>query len=385
MMYLDALTELVPWFYALDHTNYARWIPVHLRDMTELNEMHPDIFTEFKNGHFTAQKTKRSFSAIPIDQAHEQNNACVKGDGGAVGLTENPSALRRWMIAGPEVARVIQEFENSCVQRSRKVDTRHHDQTASVQTSFGRDVRSLLAVMEEFGNPFEEESQDLLVLDTKEIAHPDVVKTVHTVKSIGQDQFDVFAKECLVDRTKPLNDTIYRNKLSLFSTPVSKTSKGKKQIDSLKCDVELFSRLYISCQTRDGNLDEFFRHENQACPPSLSTAGKLHLGTKSDMLVCLEGLSETQFIAPTATNVVIDGAALVQMLKPGASKTFEEYAHQVFIPYILGQLHTVSRLDLVWDRYLTDSLKSTARAKRGKGIRRCVIASAPIPGNWHSF
>jgi len=29
--YLDALTEMTPWFYALDHTNYARWIPVHLR------------------------------------------------------------------------------------------------------------------------------------------------------------------------------------------------------------------------------------------------------------------------------------------------------------------------------------------------------------------
>ena len=47
----------------------------------------------------------------------------------------------------------------------------------------------------------------------------------------------------------------------------------------------------------------------------------------------------------TATNVVIDGAALVQMLKPGASKTFDDYAHQVFIPYILRQLHTASRLD----------------------------------------
>ena len=44
-MYLDALTELVPWFFALDHTNYARWIPVHLRDMAELANKHPDVFT----------------------------------------------------------------------------------------------------------------------------------------------------------------------------------------------------------------------------------------------------------------------------------------------------------------------------------------------------
>ena len=53
------------------------------------------------------------FSAIAIDQVHEQNNAIVKGDEGAVGLTENPAALRRWMISGLEAARLITEFEAS--------------------------------------------------------------------------------------------------------------------------------------------------------------------------------------------------------------------------------------------------------------------------------
>ena len=41
----------------------------------------------------------------------------VKGDGDAVGLTDNPNALRRWMFAGPEVARVIGEFEASFCKR----------------------------------------------------------------------------------------------------------------------------------------------------------------------------------------------------------------------------------------------------------------------------
>jgi hypothetical protein len=35
-----------------------------------------------------------------IDQAHEQSNAVVKGDGGAIGLTEDSATLRRWMVAG---------------------------------------------------------------------------------------------------------------------------------------------------------------------------------------------------------------------------------------------------------------------------------------------
>ena len=60
------------------------------------------------------------FSAIAIDQAHEQNIAMVKGHGGAVGLTENPAALRRWMVFGTEVARLIAEFEASSDTASRR-------------------------------------------------------------------------------------------------------------------------------------------------------------------------------------------------------------------------------------------------------------------------
>ena len=77
------------------------------------------------------------------------------------------------------------------------------------------------------------------------------------------------------------------------------------------------------------------------------------------MLVCLENLCEAQSEAPKVTNVVIDGAAVVQMLKPGSSETFLEYAHKIFIPYISGQLQHVSRLDLVCDSYVANTLKAT--------------------------
>ncbi len=50
---------------------------------------------------------------MALDQAHEQNNTTVKSDGGAVGLTHNPEALRRWMVAGTKVVRITAEFEAS--------------------------------------------------------------------------------------------------------------------------------------------------------------------------------------------------------------------------------------------------------------------------------
>ena len=32
-LYVESLKAMVPWFFALDHYNYARWIPIHIRDM----------------------------------------------------------------------------------------------------------------------------------------------------------------------------------------------------------------------------------------------------------------------------------------------------------------------------------------------------------------
>ena len=76
--------------------------------MFSLSETHPVIYKEFVAGRFVAHKTNRPLSAMVLDQAHEQSNANVKGDGGAVGLTDNPNALQRWMVAGPEMSRMVE-------------------------------------------------------------------------------------------------------------------------------------------------------------------------------------------------------------------------------------------------------------------------------------
>jgi len=263
-------------------------------------------------------------------------------------------------------------------------DTHHHDQMPSVQVSFTKDVRALVSVIEEMSDPFEDESHDIVKLDTKEIAGPAAMKTVMNAKRIGQEQFKAFTRECLFDRTKAVNDPIPRNKLKVFSTSTPRSqSKGRQQLASVKNDRELFARLYIGCQTRDGNLEEFFRHENQAWPPALSDGGILCTGTKNDLLTCLEEVSDAKTETPVTTCIVLDGAAIVQMLKP--AEAFEEYAQQVFILYMSTKLQRVSRLDLVWDTYFADSLKGSTCAKRGQGVRRRVVAAAAIPGNWSNF
>ena len=38
---------LIPWFFALNHTHYARWFPVHLRDIKLLPALSPSTEAKF--------------------------------------------------------------------------------------------------------------------------------------------------------------------------------------------------------------------------------------------------------------------------------------------------------------------------------------------------
>ena len=338
------------------------------------------------------KKTHRSFSSIAIDHAHEQNNSVVKGDGGAIGLMDDTSKLTRWMVAGPEMAIVIGEFEESAEwikkKQSKGPDVKHHEQVKSVQATFAKHVKSLCETMEEMGNPFEEETEDLLVLDTKDIVGDEVIHTVRNIENIGKEQYTSFVQSRITDRTESLYTPIKKNKLPLFSCPQAPSkSDDKQQITSLKKNCALFSQLYVSCQVRDGNMEEFFRHENQSYPPSLSKFGRLRSGTKADLLNCLPNThpAPPDDVTINVDAVLLDGAAIINMLPPGATTTFKEYSELVFLPYVQSQLNKANRVDIVWDEYIPNSLKAMTRQKRGKGTRRRVQPETKIPGNWKAF
>ena len=130
------------------------------------------------------------------------------------------------------------------------------------------------------------------LLDSRDVADPAIVQTVREIEKTGQDQY-----KYMIERTTPVFDPISKNQMTLFSRPPSRgPSKTKRTITSLKSDCTLFSRLYIATQIRHGDLDNFFKHENHAYPPSLSLLGKLRLGTKSDLVECLEKLCTSCFV-----------------------------------------------------------------------------------------
>ena len=130
--YVASLIDIVPWMFVLDHFHYSRWLAVHVTDLLELEKNSTDTHQEFLKGNFVTQKTSNKFSSMAHDQVHEQLNAMVKGDGGVIGITENDETLRRWMVAGPEIARLLYDFKDKFSPVNR-VERAHHEQVPSVQ------------------------------------------------------------------------------------------------------------------------------------------------------------------------------------------------------------------------------------------------------------
>ena len=67
-LYKEALVAWVKWTHALDRKNYRRWLPIHLRDLVQLETRHPALYQAFIQGLFVASRTSARFSAMGLDQ-----------------------------------------------------------------------------------------------------------------------------------------------------------------------------------------------------------------------------------------------------------------------------------------------------------------------------
>ncbi len=86
-------------------------------------------------------------------------------------------------------------------------------------------MKSLVAVIEEKGNPFLEQSQDLLVLDTRDMS---VGESVRKAEKLGEKQYHNFVEDRLIKCEKPITDVIPQNKLVLLSHPPPKPPSKQK-------------------------------------------------------------------------------------------------------------------------------------------------------------
>ena len=232
-LHLAVLRSVMKWFFALDHPNYSRWLSVHLLDLLQLKYNFPQLYNHFNNGQFTFQKTNTEYSNMALDQVHEQNNAQIKGIGGASHLVNlsDESPLVRWELCAGELYKLLFDFENDALSpTSSMIDDpnqiqKHHEDNTSFRNRFVKDVELVIAGFNV--NPFEV-SEFTPINNTAVQFNDEVRENIKLVPQIGEEQFLKFWNDRLIMAKVPIKKTIKENK---FVLPGSSNSQKKAKRD----------------------------------------------------------------------------------------------------------------------------------------------------------
>ena len=124
-LFVLCLCHIIPWMFALDYIHYALWLTVHIAELLSLEAENSKKLESFVGKYFTISKSKRTFSKLAIDKAHEQNNKLVTVDGEAIGILAIEATILKWAVARPKSERLqtAHVFEN----KSNKVYDHHED------------------------------------------------------------------------------------------------------------------------------------------------------------------------------------------------------------------------------------------------------------------
>ena len=92
-LYVQVIDELCGWLFIFAQTHYSRWLPIHVKDMVELEKKHLHVLEEFRKGNFVVQKSEKKFSLIPKAHSHEQTTKLCKRASGVANLFDMPDSM----------------------------------------------------------------------------------------------------------------------------------------------------------------------------------------------------------------------------------------------------------------------------------------------------
>ena len=226
----------------------------------------------------------------------------------------------------------------------------------------------------------------LVQIVSKHVLDENATSSAKRAREIGLNQFDSFINDRRWNGTASLYDNIMKTNLPLFSSKNSVVIlKSKQRIANLEADLRLYANLFVACQARYGNLDNF-AHENHAYPVSLSEYGTLRkCSAKSAFLQCLNDIVKPSLSPPNVEVKIVDTSAFVNIIKTKTWKTFGQYFSEEIPWKVQQQLGDLKGLDLVSDTYKMGSIKKQTREGSGVGIRISVRTETPIGKKFRVF
>ena len=390
-LHMSTIYAMIPWCFAYDKVNYARYLPVYYADMSNISTQYPDIYNNFLDGRFSVQLgSDNPFGKIPVDQTTEETvNKDTKTSGGVRKYSLNANAVSRFYLTAEYRSAYLHQFRNMVGMIKSGL---HHAELQKPRILKDEAaVTSVVETLDNWNNPFSEDAQDIVSLSTSIAATPDISNDLLKAHTYGEQSFQKFREDRLEKETPTVrfHDPIKKHKLKTFSDLTKKTKhttvNGKEII--LKADRKLFGQMILIAQTRkDLSMKEVLRHPLGPLPWSLATPeGRLRKINKAVLAKELQKSVNFAEEIPQPSATIIDGMALVQKIK-GDQKTFGQVALSI-LSSALREGRQSNRIDVVFDVYRARSIKSTERIIRGaeSSVQFKSITTNQIVRQWRKF
>jgi len=412
LLHMHSLESLIKYFFAHDHLNYARLLPLYISTMQETQQQQPGVWAEFVKGNFCVTKGNAGYTSIGPDHSIEHEIRKLKVTGGIVGITQNENSLDKFFLIAPELSNIQREFEKTYSADHDSKRAQHHELTGGKLSRLRQNAIKLCSVFYEHGNPFESTDEDEVYnLLTKAVMTQTATNDIIHRDEIGQQMFESFVTERLTEGKLSVWDKMNRRKLETFKSANASTvvRMGDKMV-KMKEERGLLQRCIIISRSRpELDLKECIgTYEFGIVPRSLfASDGSLLLAyDKASILHQLEKLDRTaeqsriernestgtdspddqrthlpQDVArialkpshilepPSVTYrvIIVDGMALVNSVsKSDRMKTCQDFAES-FLAIMCNIAEQYDEVRLVFDRYLKTSLKEQMRTERTHG------------------
>lgn len=364
-LHLNSVRDMIPYFHAAGHLNYAKSAHLYYQDMLMLpNKMDQEEFEKFAlKGYFTIRRSDKFWCGIWSDMTIEQVlMRAMKSYGGLTrGRGISDSVLSRWIVGMICLQSINEQMEIFCGVRSETSD-QHVDMRPARVSKDNIDIKKLSDWFAEH-SPFPE-TQELMSISSGAVA-PDYVNC-YLARSIGITSL----KTCLEKGN--FEDLKLKRKdkvVTLASVSCSLKVKNKTfTVDPLT----LFQRVCITKQS-EADLRNLFKYELAPFPMSLFSEEGMHKGRKSKLYDAFIPIVREEVDFGTRKWNVIDGGFLLhRVVWPKSSEATFQVVCQNYVDYV--QRHFGSNAIVVFDGYPVEmSYQSTKAVER---YRRSLMHSS---------
>ena len=252
-------------------------------------------------------------------------------------------------------------------------DIQHKDIKSSYVDKSEKAVTRVVTAFQNFINPFTvSDKQSLYCISSGKPVPDNAAIDLLSIDDHGSKAYDAFVNDRLVEKSTSFHAPIKKMNLKTFaSIATKKTVTGaNKKSKELAAERNLFGQLILLAVAHSISLEKVLMYPLGPVPWSLATADGSP--TRTDKSKLLHKLEEGHVLSenPGKALHIIDGNALFYEINQ-LPDSFGELATRIF-----NHLPNAARVDFVTDTYVTNSIKSAERERRGSS--KSLLVQGPL-------